>query len=171
MNIPQEDKQNIDYGINTFQSRNAETYLYNKVEQTTYTFSGFFKNTVSIPPTPFALVLDNSTRVFLIARVPITITKLMCNYTTADSAAKFNVEKLADGQVPGSGTVLLNAANVFDCTATANTTQIKQKNDFVGETAPRNLKIGERLAIIFTVQPTEDELKNLTILAEYQYQL
>lgn len=166
-----EDKQNMDYGFNTFQSRNSEVYQYNKVEQITYTFSGFFKNTVSIPPNPFALVLDNSTRVFFIARVPLTITKLMCNYTTADSAAKFNVEKLVDGEVPGTGTVLLNTLNVFDCTAVANTTQSKVTNDFVGATAPRNLKIGDRLAIVFTVQPTEDELKNLTILAEYQYQL
>jgi hypothetical protein len=149
-----------------FNSYNQELYQYNRYEQTTYSFAGPFIRTVSIPTIPpYNLNLNNQERVFFIARVPLVITKVQVCYQNADSAAYLVVEKLAQGVAPGSGFPML--PDPFDCTLAANTTQIRNIDDFVLSIEDRALDQGDRLGIWFPVVP--DTLANLTITVEYKY--
>ena len=149
--------------LNPFSSYNQETYQYNKVEQTTYTFSGQINREVTVGVD--TIDLSNTARVFFIARRPCTITKILCSYQVGDPSTYIVVEKLVDGEAPGTGYPIL--PDPFDCTLPANVTQIRNIYDFVMSIQDRSLEIGERLAIKFVVPPTT--LADVTITVEYQY--
>lgn len=138
--------------FNPFDSYNQERYQYRKKECISYTWSG--------------RLLDNTARVFLIARVPLSVTKIMATWEVPDSSAYVQVEKLQNSMTPGSGFSILSIP--FDCTQPGNVTYIREYDEFTLSIEDNSLDVGDRIAIWLPVEP--DTLENLTVLVEYQYQ-
>lgn len=156
-----------DRSLSIFGLTNQEQYQKGKFEQTTYTFSGQITRSVTIPtlPTSIVLNLSNTTRVFFIARVPLTVTKVIISYTEADGTNTMQVEKLTNGQVVGSGVNIPKTA--YNIALAKNVSYIKEQDDITMSPFDRSLEKGDRLAVKFASTPTT--IENLTVLVEYTY--
>jgi len=101
--------------------------------------------------------------VIYIARQPVEVSWVAESHTVAGSdggAVTLNIEKLTSGVALGAGEDIL--ATAFDLKSTADTPVTKKGRDLVLSKA-RQLKEGERLAMVLTGTPTDLEDVNISV--------